>query len=93
VGRILRLTERYHFSAQFFVQPRTLPAAALAATLGRILNGLLPGPLDTCALFPPVGAVWVRRVLGQALWLYYDFDDVELTVHDVRNREPILLDD
>jgi hypothetical protein len=93
VGRILRLTERFHFSRQFLVPPRTLPAAALAATLGRLLNGPLPGPLDPRTLFPSVGVVWVRRIPGLTLWLYYSFDDAELTVHDLRNREPITIDD
>jgi hypothetical protein len=93
VGRILRLTERFQFSRQLLIQPRTLPAAALAATLGRLLNAQPPGPLDTRTLFPSVGIVWVRRVPGLPLWLYYSFNDVELTMHDIRNREPIAIDD
>ncbi len=90
--RLLRLTDRFLFQRGLLVQPRTLPASALAATLGRLLDGGLPGPLDFRAMMP-VGEVWVRRVPGVALWIYYTFSDDQLTVFSLNNREPIRIDD
>ncbi len=91
MGRLLRLTDRFQFDRSMFVQPRTPLAAGLAATLGRLLGGLLPGPLDFEAVLP-IGKVWVRRVPAASLWIYYDFTDTEVTVYSLDTREPIHLD-
>ena len=92
VRRLLRLTDRFFFQRSLLVPPRTLPASALAATLGRLLDAELPGPLDFRAMMPS-GEVWVRRVPGASLWLYYTFEADELTVWSLNNREPIRIDD
>jgi hypothetical protein len=51
----------------------------------------LPGALDFRAL-TPAGPVWVRQVPGLSLWLYFSFDDRDLTIHDLRSIEPIAID-
>jgi hypothetical protein len=91
VGRILRLSERFQFSRQLLVRPRTLPAAALAASLGRLISAPLPGALDFRAMMPQ-GEVWVRQVPGLSLWLYFTFTADEITVLDLRSIEPIRID-
>jgi hypothetical protein len=90
--RLLRLTDRFFFQRSLLVAPRTLPAAALAATLGRLLDGALPGPMDFRTAVPDVDTAWVRRVPGASLWVYYSFTDDELTVWSLNNREPITTD-
>ena len=91
--RLLRLTDRFFFQRSLLVTPRTLPASALAATLGRLLDGVLPGPLDFKTAMPVVDEAWVRRVPGSSLWLYYTFDENELIVWSLNNREPIRTDE
>lgn len=91
MGRILRLSERFQFSRQLLVRPRTLPAAALAASLGRLIGAPLPGPLDFKAMMPQ-GEVWVRQIPGLSLWLYFTFDEGGITVLDLRSIEPIRID-
>jgi hypothetical protein len=91
LGRVLRLSDRFQASRRALIVPRTLPAAALGATLGRLAVGSLPGPLDFEALIPPVGVAWVRRVPG-SLWLFYRFDDAEVEVLAMTNVEPVRVD-
>lgn len=62
----------------------------LAATLARLMDSPLPGPLDLEALFPTGGVAWVRQV-SPGLWLFFEFDDGSVTVIAVHDREPVRL--
>ena len=68
--------------------PRTLPAAALAATLGRLMTGPLPKPQDFEALAPVIGVAWARRVADLDLWVFFRFDDDEVTIIGLTARPP-----
>jgi hypothetical protein len=89
VRRALRLTELFFWTRQRLVAPRKLPAAVLAATLGRLMTGPLPGPQDFEALAPVFGVAWVRRVAGLDLWVFFRFDEIEVTVLSVTSRPPV----
>ena len=91
--RVLRLTDRFFLDRSLLVTPRTLPAAALAATLGRLLDGALPGPLDLPTLIPAAGEGWARRVPGASLWIYYTFTGDALTIHALGRSDPIRIDE
>jgi hypothetical protein len=48
----------------------------LAATLNALCEAdVLPGLLDVRAMLPPTDDVFVRRVPGHALWVWYDLPD------------------
>jgi hypothetical protein len=75
------------------VVPRTAPAAALAATLARLMTGDLPKPQDFEALAPVIGTAWVRRVPGHDLWIFFRFDAVEVTVVSLTTRSPVRVEE
>ena len=87
--RALRLTRRFFRSRRHLIVPGTLPAAALAGTLARLMAGPLPKPHDFEALAPIVGVAWVRRVPNLDLWVFFRFDDLEVTVLAVTSRPPV----
>ncbi len=73
------------------VMPGTPQAVALARAVRELFADPQPGPLDFRAMLP-IGAVWVRRVPGAALWIYFDIGTDELTLYSLNNREPIRMD-
>ena len=87
--RALRLTELFFWSRRRLVMPRTLPAAALAATLGRLMSGPLPKPQDFEALAPVIGVAWARRVADLDLWVFFRFDDDEVVIVGLTARPPV----
>jgi hypothetical protein len=40
----------------------------------------------------PIGRAWVRRVADRNLWLWYRFNDEELTLVAVTTEPPVPLD-
>ena len=40
----------------------------------------------------PQGEVWVRQIPGLSHWLYFTFDEGEITVLDLWSIEPIRID-
>ena len=51
----------------------------------------LPGPSDFAAIAKPVGRAWVRRVTGRNIWLWYRFNDAEVTLLTVTIEPPLPL--
>jgi hypothetical protein len=52
----------------------------------------LPGRFDFETIMPPVSPRYWCRPIGSGLWLYYIFDDATVTLANLTNREPPLLD-
>jgi hypothetical protein len=48
----------------------------------------LPEAMDRYVPIPPVRFAWVRQVTGQALWIFYRFDDAELVLLTMSSRQP-----
>ena len=66
--------------------------------VGRTVSALtsadeLPGPADFEAREKPVGRAWVRRVAGRNLWLWYRFNDEEVSLLTLTTEPPVPLDD
>jgi hypothetical protein len=64
---------------------------ALSDLIRAMLSAELPGP-DREALMPPVVRYWFRRVPGHNLWLWYAFDDADLTLVSLTNIPPVPID-
>jgi hypothetical protein len=57
-------------------------------------SGRLPGQTDFEALLPfGVGVAWARQVRGFQLWVLYRFDDREVTLRALADREPVRVDE
>jgi hypothetical protein len=54
-----------------------------------MLSEELPGQHDAETLVPPVKRYWFRRVPGQNLWLYFQFDESELVAVNLTSSPPI----
>ena len=91
-GRILRVSARFRRAQQRLITPGTPVAQGLAATIARLMQGKLPGPLDAETLVPPVGCWWFRRVSGSNVWVLFTFDESTLTLHSLTANPPIPLE-
>ncbi|HTM45133.1 MAG TPA: hypothetical protein VL137_09280 [Polyangiaceae bacterium] len=90
-ARILRLTERFNLAVRRHGATSGTPAGrALASLLVTMQSGDLPGP-DTEAMMPPVARYYFRRLSGFNLWLFYSFDDSQLTAISLTTNPPIPL--
>jgi hypothetical protein len=92
VARRTRVTTWY--ARQFgrlieFGSERSLAVARTVHTLTETEH--LPGPSDFAAIAKPVGRAWVRRVGGLNIWLWYRFDDAEVTLLTVTTEPPLPL--
>lgn len=74
---------------------RPSPRADAVARTARALAAAseLPGPGDYESTTHPVGRAWVRRVAGRNLWLWYRFNDDEVTLVTVTTDPPVPLDE
>jgi hypothetical protein len=67
-------------------------SAALGSAIASLMSDPLPGPDDFETFMPPVSPrYWCRPVRGFALWIYFAFDDAEVSVITLANRAPPLL--
>jgi len=90
VARRIRLTTWYLRKVASVVSP----AARRADAVGRTIRALaaqndLPGATDYEAEMKPIGRAWVRRISDRNLWLWYRFNDEELTLIAV-TTEPLV---
>ena len=89
-NRVLRLSAKFHRTRRLLAQPGSPAAAALAATIARLLAADLPAPQDAYTMIaPPVIGYWFRRVPGCNLWVLYSFDDEQLTLRSLTDEPPI----
>ena len=65
---------------------------AVNATIRTLKDDALPGAGDYETAFAP-GRAYVRRVVGQNLWLLYRFDDEHISVLTARSQPPVPIDD
>ncbi|MGO8997120.1 MAG: hypothetical protein ACLQVI_27710 [Polyangiaceae bacterium] len=74
---------------------RGTPRADAIGRATRALAGAdeLPGASDYEARTHPVGRAWVRRVGGRNLWLWYRFNDDEVTLITVTVEPPVPSDE
>jgi hypothetical protein len=69
--------------------------AAVGKLLGRLTSEPLPGAEDFEALLYPVGIAWVRQVPvpERSLWVVFRFDEHEVAVLVVVDREPVSVEE
>jgi hypothetical protein len=65
---------------------------AVTAAMRALASGQLPGAGDYETAFSP-GRAFVRRVVGQNLWLLYRFDENQVFVMTARGQPPIPADE
>ncbi len=90
--RIPRLTGRFNRRRQALGLASGAEAVVLARTIGALAHGPLPGPADFETLVPPVQRVWVRRIAGLNLWVFYTFDDSVVSLVHVADKPPVPAD-
>jgi Txe/YoeB family toxin of Txe-Axe toxin-antitoxin module len=91
LARIIRLTPGYLRTFRRLKLDRS--RAALATVVSSLGRDELPGPADFEAIMPKTLRVWVRRVPGGNLWVYYLFDANEVKVLTVTGVPPVPLDE
>jgi hypothetical protein len=91
--RLLQLTENFHRAMRRLAPAGSQSAQSLAATLGRIQGGVLPGPLDAEMLIPPVLRAWWRRVPGCNLWVMFTFDESAVRILGLLKTPPVPVDE
>jgi hypothetical protein len=74
------------------VRAGTKEYRAVFAAIGAMEAGTLPGAADLETAFSP-GRAFVRRVLGQNIWILYRFDGQHLFVLTARNQPPVPVDE
>jgi hypothetical protein len=65
---------------------------AVSATMRALASVGLPGAGDYETAFSP-GRLFVRRVVGQNVWVLYRFDDDQVFVMTARGQPPVPLDE
>ncbi len=90
MARIIRLAPRYVARLKALrIAHGTERARAIARTVAALATATtLPGPLDYLEAIPPVETAYVRRVVGENLWLYYRFTDDELILVTIVDHPP-----
>ena len=78
--------------------PLLTRGAPRADAVGRTIRALaatddLPGGSDYEATMHPVGRAWVRRVGSRNLWLWYRFNDAEVSLITMTMEPPVPSDD
>jgi len=87
--RVPRLSTTFRRSLdRLGVRAGTKEYRAVFAAIGAMEAGTLPGAPDHETAFSP-GRAFVRRVLGQNIWILYRFDDEHLFVLTARNQPPV----
>jgi hypothetical protein len=65
---------------------------AVSAAIRALASAQLPGALDFETPFAP-GRAFVRRVVGQNIWILYRYDDDQLFVMTARGEPPVPVDE
>jgi hypothetical protein len=82
-ARILRVSTTFRRTVERLGVLAGSPAyRAVSATIRSLASGELPGPGDVETPFAP-GRAFVRRVVGQNLWILYRFDEDQLYVETI----------
>ena len=92
-GRILRVSTTFRRSVEKLGVRAGSPAyRAVSTTMRALASTNLPGGGDFETSFAP-GRAWVRRVLGQNIWLLYRFDDEHVFTMTARGQPPVPVDE
>jgi hypothetical protein len=93
VARRVRVSTWYARAAGTLLKRGTPRANAVGRTIRALAAaGDLPGASDYEARTHPVGRAWVRRVGSRNLWLWYRFNEEEVTLITVTTEPPVLSD-
>jgi len=91
--RVPRLSTTFRRSLDHLgVRPGTKEYRAVFAAIGAMEAATLPGAADQETAFSP-GRAFVRRVLGQNIWIVFRFDEDHLFVLTARSQPPVPLDE
>lgn len=92
-ARILRVSTTFRRSVEKLGVPAGSPAyRAVSATMRALASAALPGAGDFEIRFSP-GRAFVRRVVGQNLWILYRFDDDQVFIMTARGQPPVPADE
>jgi hypothetical protein len=93
VARAVRLKQPLHSALRRLnVRAGTPRWLAVTRFLARVVTDDLPGPVDVRAPLPPTGAIWVRRLAAENLWVWFTWDDVHVHVHTLTGTPPVPAD-
>lgn len=90
-SRLLRIKRSYLLACHRRLQiaPGSPRAKRLAATVAALLaDASLPGPQDVPTIIPPGLAVYVRRVPGDNLWVWFKLTVGELVLVTATDTPP-----
>lgn len=92
-ARILRVSTTFRRSVEKLgVLAGSVAYRGVSATLRMLATAELPGPVDFETEFSPRRA-FVRRVVGQNIWIVYRFDDEQVFVMTARGLPPVPTDE